>query len=198
MPFPFSSPPPRASVPVDPVPASNASITELKTRARIGLNALRAGDLSIVARARAVSRQRCATPPSWRLAHCLNFAAQGVGFRSWEQARQILGGHAEPGHDAGTFWHAPRCDSLLNHWFADLAEARTCLATLPEHVLLPYRRQFVVVSGHYLEALGVPAGAADWSEARRDLVAAYGSMPWRRLCVSRVRTPMTAWFSTAA
>jgi len=193
MPFPFSSPPPR--LPAEPASAlvPNASITELKTRARIGLHALRAGDASIVARARAVSGQRCAMPLAWRLGHCLAFAAQGVGFRSWDQARQVLGGHADAGHDAGTFWHAPRCESLVNHWFANLAAARDGLATLPGHVLLPYRRQFVVVNSHYLEALGVPAEVSDWHEADRDLVAAYGTAPWRRLCAARTRAPLENW-----
>jgi len=176
--------------------APNASLTELKARARIGLNALRAGDASIVARARAVSGQRCATPSSWRLSHCLTLAAQGVGFRSWGQAHQVLGGRASQGHDAGTFWHAPRCESFVNHWFADLAKARNCLAALPDHVLLPYRRQFVVVSRHYLDAIGVSGDAPDWKDAGRDLVAAYGSVAWRRLCATRTRAPWEAWLPT--
>jgi len=196
MPFPFSSFPPRT--PPEPAPASNPSITELKTRARLGLKALRNGDASILARARAVSGLRHAHPPSWRLAHCLTLAAQGVGFRSWDQARQVLGGQAAREHDAGTFWHAPRCEGLVNHWFANLEEARACLAALHDHVLLPYRRQFVVVSRDYLEALGVSAEAPDWHIARRDLVAAYGTPPWRQLCVSRLRTPLDAWMSTGA
>ena len=163
----------------------NALITELKTRARLGLNAVHEGDLSLVARAQAASGRATAPPREWRLRDCLSLVAIEVGFASWDQARRVLGGQAAAGDDAGTFWHSPRCNGLLNHWFASVAEARVALATSDHRVLLPYRRQFVVVDENYLREIGVPMSDAHWSEAGRDLVAAYGSEAWLEL--SRLR-----------
>ncbi|KQV85573.1 hypothetical protein [Rhizobacter sp. Root1221] len=65
-------------------------------------------------------------------------------------------------------------------------------------MLLPYRRQFVVVSRHYLDELGVPADLPDWPATGHDLVAAYASPPWLRLCAMRLRAPLATWFATAA
>jgi hypothetical protein len=79
-------------------------LTELKTRARLQLNAARGAQ------------------PDLRLRDCLNQAARDVGFAHWDHGRRVLGGLAATGDDMGTFWHAPRCNSLLNAWFASHAE----------------------------------------------------------------------------
>lgn len=65
-------------------------LTELKTRARLSLNAAR--------------REQ----PELRLRDCLHQAARDVGFAHWDHGRRILGGQAVPGDDMGTFWRAPR------------------------------------------------------------------------------------------
>ena len=163
-----------------------ALVTELKTRARLGLKAIRAGDLGLLQRAKVGIGRAAAQPPEWKLRHCLTLAANEAGFTTWEQARRVLGGQATAGDDMGAGWHAPRCNGLLSHWFADHARARICLAEMPRSVLLPYRRQFVVVDENYLRELGVPRAVEHWDAADRDLVSAYGGAAWLALCQLRL------------
>ncbi len=68
-----------------------ALVTELKTRARLGLNAIRAGDLGLLQRAKIGIGRAAAQPPEWKLRHCLTLAANEAGFTTWEQARRVLG-----------------------------------------------------------------------------------------------------------
>lgn len=175
---------------------NSACIGELKTRARLGLHALEAGDQQLLERAAKVSGVRMATPSGWKLRHAFTLVARSVGFRTWEQARVALGGQAKAGDDMGTFWHAPRCNSMLNHWFAHHADALDCLHQMPGHALVPYRRQFIVVNKPYLMELGlgdaVQAAEADKAPAL-DLVALYGSDTWQALCWARLRAPEPTW-----
>lgn len=158
---------------------TNPLIAELKTRARLRLNALRRG---------AVNRPAGAADAApGRLRDCLIAVAREAGFGGWEQALRVLGGQAVSGGDMGSFWHAPRCNGLLSHWFARHEQARECLALGEHRVLLPYRRQFVVVDDHYLRELGLSIGDKAWGEAGRDLVQAYGSAAWLALCSQRLR-----------
>ena len=165
-----------------PSPA-NAPITELKTRARLRLNALRRDAGNVPA--------DVAEAAANRLRDCLIAVAREAGFSGWEQALRVLDGHAVSGDDMGTFWHAPRCNGLLSHWFAHIEQARECLALGEHRVLLPYRRQFVVVDDHYLRELGLGIGDKAWGEAGRDLVQAYGSAAWLALCNQRLRALRT-------
>jgi hypothetical protein len=170
----------------------NACITELKIRARLGLNALHAGDTALLDRARAVSGLSMPEQTPWKLRHTLSLAARSVGFRTWDQARNVLGGQASPGDDMGAFWHSPRCESLLNHWFADVEAARVLLLKRPSLILLPYRKQFVVVDSPYLIALGMDPDA--WAnEGCLDMVQAYGSPAWLARCEARLRAPEAHW-----
>ncbi|MDB6002332.1 MAG: hypothetical protein JWP52_4031 [Rhizobacter sp.] len=159
----------------------NALITELKTRARLRLNAMR----RVNGNEPAVSEQAVRPSPNGRLRDCLNLVARESGFLNWEQARHVLGGAAVRGDDMGTFWHTPRCNGLLNHWFAGYDQAREALAVSDHRVLIPYRRQFIVVDGNYLRELDLDPDDAAWRLAERDLVGAYGSAAW--LALSRQR-----------
>ena len=170
----------------------NACVDEMKTRARLGLNALNMGDMALLDRAQAVSGLRLPAPAQWKLRHTLTLVARSVGFRTWEQARCALGGYAERGDDMGSFWHAPRCNSLLNHWFASYASASSLQRSGAGLTLLPYRRQFMVVDRYYLRELGVDVSAASNSDSM-DLVALYGSATWLAMCCSRLRAPEQTW-----
>ncbi|MDB5859473.1 MAG: hypothetical protein JWQ76_3162 [Ramlibacter sp.] len=165
--------------------SENACISELKTRARIGLNALKAGDLRLADRARAVSGRSHPPPAGWQLRHAFNLVSEAVGFLGWDHARVVLGGEAKPGDDMGTFWHAPRCSMLLNHWYARYEDATAMQRGAPSTTLLPYRRQFVVVRDEYLHELGLPEGMRGGFDA----VAAYGSPDWVMWCSARLRAP---------
>lgn len=157
-------------------------LTELKIRARLLLNARRQAE------------------PDLRLRDCLGRVARDVGFAHWEHARLVLDAMAPPGSDMGTFWHAPRCDGLLNPWFASLAEARAALGSAGEPgragrrpVLLPFRRQFVLAGAEYLRELGLDPDDEAWRDARHDLVQAYGGAAWRALAARRLRAPRTTF-----
>jgi len=153
-------------------------LSELKTRARLKLNA-------------SGGRQ-----PELKLRGCLHHVAREVGFVDWEHARRVLGGSAARGDDMGTFWHAPRCSLLLSSWFSTLDEARAALAARPQEVLLPYRRQFVVVGDAFIRELGLVPEDLSWDQAQRDLVSAYASEAWRRLASLRILAPRDTFASS--
>ena len=150
-------------------------LTELKTRARLQLNAARPEQ------------------PELRLRDCLHQAARDVGFAHWEHGRRVLGGQAVPGDDMGTFWHAPRCSSLLNAWFANYTKACAALDAERDAFLLPYRRQFVVVNDNFIRELGLDPLEAAWTDAQRDLVRAYGNGTWLTLAFRRVKAPRSTF-----
>jgi hypothetical protein len=163
-------------------------LVELKTRARLALNAARRGDPPASVQAQAAGGAALAGSSEPRLRHCLNHVAQEAGFINWEHARRVLSGRAAAGDDFGTFWHASRCDVLLNQWFAHYDQARAYLAQAAESVLLPYRRQFVVADASYLNEIGVPLCDPNWQQAGGDLIASSGSEAWIALCLSRLQS----------
>ena len=148
------------------------AVDELKVRARLRLNAAK--------------KAGGAAEP--RLRDCLHDAARAAGFLHWEHARRVLGGLAAPGDDMGSFWHAPGCNVLLNHWYADFAQAREAHAK-SGGFLLPYRRQFVVAQGDFLRELALDPADEAWSALGRDLVSGYGSPAWAALCLRRLKAP---------
>jgi len=167
----------------------NALIVELKTRARLRLNAMRRGTAETPDQPPSTTGRPPRRGTEYRLRDCLNAVAREVGFLTWAQALRVLGGQTSgaPGaDDMGTFWHAPRCNGLLSHWFASYDHARECLALDEGRVLVPYRRQFIVVDGHYLRELGLAPDDEAWGRAGRDLVQAYGGEAWLALCRKRL------------
>ena len=157
-------------------------LQELKTRARLRLNAMRRG----------AADGPDATGDA-RLRDCLQAVSREVGFVHWEQARQVLGGQARAGDDQGSFWYAPACAALLNIWFAGYAEAVSARPLHRHAVLLPYRRQFVLAGNDFVRELGLDPDSPAWAEADRDLVRSAGSpaweaLAWNRLQASRPRT----------
>jgi hypothetical protein len=171
----------------------NACIVELKTRARIALKALRAGDDALVRRAAKVSGTQAYVPTEWQLRHALALVAQAVGFRHWEHARSVLGGEAHAGDDMGRFWHAPACEALLNHWFAHYVEAAAFQQEMRDATLLTYGRQFVVVGADYLREIGVAKPLPQAAAERFDAVRQYGSDRWLQWCEARLRAPADTW-----
>jgi hypothetical protein len=147
------------------------AVEELKTRARLRLNAAR----------------RSGQDGSTKLRDCLHDVSRAAGFRDWEHARRVLSGLARPGDDMGTFWHAPRCHSLINEWHADESRARA--ARTDGRFLLPYRRQFMVVQDDFIRELGLDPADPSWMAAGRDLTSHYGSPAWAALCAQRLRAP---------
>lgn len=153
----------------------NRLIQELKTRARLRLNAQR----------RAAGASTAADDP--RLRDCLHAVAREAGFAHWEHARHVLGGQAMAGEDQGTFWYAPGCASLLMPWFAHHDEARRAQQQGTAGVLLPYRRQVVLAGPDFLVELGLDPESSLWADAGFDLVSTSGSPSWEALAWQRLR-----------
>lgn len=164
----------------------NPLIREVKTRARLLVNAVEQAQPKVLAQAQRVCEtQRWPWPERLQIKHGLNIVSAQIGFEHWEHARRVLGAEAVPGDDMGTFWYTQECSVLLNHWYADHRHACDQLAADPQSFLLPYRRQFVVVRRPWLEVIGA-ADEGLWSEAGRDAVRSAGSASWVRLAELRL------------
>jgi hypothetical protein len=146
------------------------AIEELKTRARLRLNAARKAGNAV----------------DLRLRDCLHAVARNVGFTHWDHARRVLAGMARSGDDMGGFWYAPRCGVLINQWYADPDVAREAHG-LTGGFLLPYRHQYMVVQDYFIRELGLDPVDAAWAEVRYDLVSHYGCAAWASLCTHRLK-----------
>jgi len=174
----------------------NVLINELKTRARLWLSLLQSDNANARKRAQVLCRQhRWDIPDGWQLRHCLNLAAADIGFSHWEHARLVLSGQAQAGDDMGDFWHGPEVAGLSNLWYANYADADKQLQVDPHLYLLPYRRQFMLVSTHYLEALQLNLDAGLWHGLQRNLTLAYASPAWQALALQRLQTSRVGRFA---
>lgn len=168
----------------------SSPVTELKTRARLLLNALHAATPASLERATRISKQQAwplpAIPDAWTLRHALNIVASEAGFKHWEHARSIFSGEAQASEDMGTFWYDQQAHGFTNHWFASYAEAKAQLQLHADHYLLPYKKQFFVAELPCITQLGLADSAGLWQAISHDLVAGYGSPAWLALCELRL------------
>ena len=153
----------------------NRAVQELKTRARLLINASRSAEGAL------------AGGHELRLRDCLQAVSREAGFAHWDHARWVLGGQARIGEDHGTFWYAPGCAGLLTPWFAHYSEAREARLQNPEAVLLPYKRQYLLASPDFISEIGLEADSPLWAEAGFDLVRSAGSPSWEALAYQRLR-----------
>lgn len=150
------------------------AVAELKTRARLRLNAMKASQPDAKGEV--------------RLRDCLNLVSREAGFSDYTHARRVLGGEARPGEDFGTFWYAPRCAGLLNQWFASYEEARAALKSAKRRsFLLPYKRQFMVVEDDFIRELGLDPEDKAWAGAERNLLKMGEVKSWRTLCFLKLK-----------
>lgn len=168
-------------------PAPRDPLSEIKTRARLLINAIRRQDPDAQQLARSLSSKgQWTAPDEWTLGHCRNLVSVSAGFDNWEHARRVLEGRDAALADAGTFWYADACGAMTNQWLAHYAEAEAILRSDASLYLVPYRRQFVLVNRYFVEAIGLDPDAREWSELGRDLVAGYGGAAWRTLALKRL------------
>lgn len=83
-----------------------------------------------------------------------------MGFHDWSHAKQTMRG--EPGLvDFGTMLYPTRCGGHLNLWYRHHTDAvrgrQAC-----DGYLLGFRRQFFVVQGGFIEALGLDPNDREW------------------------------------
>lgn len=118
-----------------------------------------------------------------QLKHCQQAIARELGFKEWHDCQRLLSGQARPGRDdMGVLFHHPRCDALLNHWFAHYPQAALYRQQAPHLTLLPYKRQFVVVTRDYLAALALDEALVQ--QAGADLVSSYPGEYWDQLALA--------------
>ncbi|WP_411991091.1 hypothetical protein [Agarivorans sp. DSG3-1] len=137
-----------------------SAIEELKIRSKILLKQRHTADSPLPALAKGKSPQ---------LKHALLYVARQAGFNDWQHAQAVLScEHSEPKQqDSGKFWYSNACMALLNHWCASYQEA-LALQTKRGGVILPYKSQFVVADGVYLQALGLAANDPLWESLNHD------------------------------
>lgn len=125
---------------------------ELKIRAKRLLKAVREGDPDAAKRLRRSPALRSEQPPpsadEVQHKHCLSVIATEHGFDHWRHAQAVLGGDLCP-DGYGKLLGTPHMGGFLNEWFASYDEA---LAHLRQRggYLLPYAKQFVIVTGDYV------------------------------------------------
>lgn len=162
------------------------AIRELTVRAEILHKRLRTGDPRVVPRLRALPRlRRCSEEDLRSLAkilqrrHCLSVVAAELGFASWREARQVLSGDGTAA-DFGTLLAPWRVGGHLNLWYARYEDARAVRARCQGY-LLAYRRQYLVVDRHYVDALGLDPDDRDWAAIGFDWVRPLCAPARRRL-----------------
>ncbi|TDF42386.1 hypothetical protein EYS14_06080 [Alteromonadaceae bacterium M269] len=128
---------------------------------------------------------------SKQLKHYLQEVSMSMGFNSWQHASELLSGKCKSPESAdfGTFFHAPACDSLINHWFSSYSEAREIHLLRQESYLLPYKRHFVVAGSGYLTAIGLNQQVLDeFPSMNLDFVQSYGTAEWDKLSLTIIRS----------
>lgn len=158
----------------------NELIQELKIRARLRHKSLLAGDHHAFER----MRRRFPKENEFKLKHSLHLIAYENGFKDWPMALRYLGGQSQEPSDAGSFWYASGCMTLLNNWFASFKEAQSFYQDRDDYFLIPYKHQFIVVDENYMSLIGCKEplnGTAD-----TDLVSDYGSANWQKFAKNRL------------
>ncbi|WP_428265887.1 hypothetical protein [Haliangium sp.] len=170
-------------------------LRELKVQAEILHKRIAAGEPESLERLRALPQLRRADAPALaamtaaaRRKHCLAVVAREHGFSSWEHAHRVLDGDRDE-RDFGTLLYAS--SSMLNHWFADYAEARAFLDDVPldgpRRYLLVYKRHFFVADRHFVALLGMDPDDPDWEAIGWDWARPANPAARERLYMRRLR-----------
>ncbi len=138
-----------------PTKQNSKALNELRIKAKLILKSYRTGMSSLPVWVLVDALIEPDKDSDIKLKHVLNAVAKKAGFTDWQHAVFVLDGNWCPGDDAGTFWYSPKCRALLNIWCRNLTEAEEQLAELPETILLPYKKQFIVADEDFMSALGL-------------------------------------------
>lgn len=161
----------------------NKAIQELKIQAKKRHRSLLAGDQHVFERL----RRRFPKADEFKLKHSLHLIAYEKGFADWPMALRYLSGREQEDVECGSFWYSQRCASLLNHWFASYDEAKQLLGEHKQHILVPFRNQFIVADHNYLAAIGFSEEDHEtWHLISSDLVEGYGTSHWETLVWQRL------------
>jgi hypothetical protein len=173
------------------------AINEVKTQAKKLLKAFKTDHTLQQKMALQFKKNHLETISKVQLKHCFTLISQQLGFIDWHHAQRVLSGNAqlENQPDMGTTFYKSACGGLLNQWFSDYEQAKAALAMQPSTSwLIPYQKQFIVVTRDYLKALNINE---DYEKCLQtighDLFAGYNTQAWDNLAyiVIRNRTLIT-------
>ncbi len=160
----------------------NLALNEVKTQAKKLLKALR-DDQSIIKNLnKAFKKLNLSAVEPIKLKHCLSLIAYQLGFDSWHQAQQVLSGEEDLTNrpNMGTFFYNNRCSVHINEWFSSYEMAKLRLQEQPTaKFILPYKRQFILVERHFLQALNLNDNAVDQlGSIEHNMVEGYNTQAW--------------------
>ncbi|MEW6981385.1 hypothetical protein AAD001_01895 [Colwelliaceae bacterium 6471] len=122
-----------------------------------------------------------------KLKHCQVVIARELGFKDWQALQNLFSGNARGNGkdlDFGALFYTKACAAFVNKWFTTYDEAKAVLGF--EHYLLPYKKQFTVVSAEYIAMLGI-SNAYKMRSVNHDLFASYPSETWDELALQALR-----------
>lgn len=170
-----------------------ALVSELKARARILHRQARDGDPEAIRRVRTLPELRKLDPEQLsaelQRKHGLAVVARELGFDGWQHAIAMLTGQG--GDDHGTVLYPRECWGHWNIWSASYEEAR---GIREEHggYLLPYKHQFFIVEGNFIDTIGLDPEDEDWARIGRDWVRPADPEARTRLYVKLIQARLRA------
>jgi len=169
----------------------NLAIKELKIQAKKLLKIIKTGEKITTKMQQQLKALNLESIQEIKLKHCQFLVAKKYTFDSWQHALQVLSGN-EIGNTSinlGTIFHSPRCDALINLWFANYPEAQTALAfDKNNRWLIPYKQQYIVVNKEYLKMVGIDnAFEEQWRCIGHDLIKGYNSESWDMLAMAALK-----------
>jgi hypothetical protein len=166
----------------------NLALNELKVQAKVMLKEIRSEVNISTKTQRQLKLLKLNMIAEVKLKHCQFLIAKQYGFDSWQHAQQIFSGSALPNEERnmGTLFHSPRCDALINLWFADYESALEALyVDTKNRWLVPYKKQYIVVNREYLKMVGLDNDFDEhWHNIDHDLVSGYCSESWDKLALA--------------
>lgn len=159
------------------------ALNELKVRAKRLFKLCKNDDPKALARLAKGYKSNPPTAGKLQLKHCQVVIANELGFADWQSLHTIFSakaGHSGAGLDMGTLFYKSACSAFLNQWFTTYDEAKTALDA--EHYLLPYKKQFVLVTAQHIETLGI-FDTTLLHNVHKDIVSCYPSSTWDDLAL---------------
>ncbi len=132
-------------------------LQDIKSYARNLHRAIDAGDHELLSFVNRRAKQPV-TLEALQRRHVLAAVARRLGFRGWSHLTAVFAGTEA---DYGTLLCPQGSFGHTNIWSASHAEAAQIRAE-NQAFLLPYKTQFVVVQGTFVDALGADASDPDW------------------------------------
>lgn len=170
-----------------PEKQNSKAVNELKIKAKLILKSYKSGMSSLPEWVPADALTKTDTESTLKLKHVLNAVAKKAGFTDWQHAVHVLDGKWHPGEDAGTFWYSPKCQALLNIWCRNLNEAEEQLADLPDAILFPYKKQFIVANENFMAALGLDMHYRKLKQdGRRNMATTQDRLTWDEIALARI------------